>query len=33
LATIYHFPGADVQTPSLTRVQSRRGNAPSNLPI
>ena len=33
LATIYHFPGADVQTPSLTRVQSRKGNAPSNLPI
>lgn len=33
LATIFHFPGADVQTPTLTRVQSRRGNAPSNLPI
>jgi hypothetical protein len=33
LATIYHFPGADVQTPTLTRVQSRKGNAPSNLPI
>jgi hypothetical protein len=33
LATIYHFPGADVQTPTLTRVQSKRGSAPSNLPI
>lgn len=33
LATIYHFPGSEVQTPTLTRVQSRKGNAPSNLPI
>lgn len=33
LATIYHFPGSEVQTPTLTRVQSRKGNAPANLPI
>lgn len=33
LATIYHFPGSVSQTPSLARVQSRKSDAPANLPI
>jgi len=33
LATIFHFPGATVTTPTLTRVPSKRAEAPSNLPI
>ncbi len=33
LATIWHFPGSAVKTPGLTRVVSRRAEAPSNLPI
>jgi hypothetical protein len=33
LATIYHIPGTSVVTPSLTRVESSRKEAPSNLPI
>lgn len=33
LATIYHFPGSVSQTPSLERVPSKKGQAPSNLPI
>jgi len=33
LATIYHFPGSVAMTPSLERVQSRKSNAPSDLPI
>lgn len=33
LATIYHFPGQSANTPSLKRVQSRKGEAPENLPI
>jgi hypothetical protein len=33
LATIYHFPGAVAGTPTLERVPSKRGEAPSNLPI
>jgi hypothetical protein len=33
LATIFHFPGAEVETPTLTRVQSKKNNAPANLPI
>lgn len=33
LATIFHFPGGVATTPTLTRVQSRKGQAPSNLPI
>lgn len=33
LATIFHFPGTVAGTPSLNRVKSRKGEAPSNLPI
>ncbi len=33
LATIYHFPGSVALTPSLERVASKKGGAPSNLPI
>jgi hypothetical protein len=33
LATIFHFPGSVAQTSALTRIQSKRGEAPSNLPI
>jgi len=32
IATIFHFPGSVVQAPSLSRVQSAKGEAPSNLP-
>ncbi len=33
LATIFHFPGGVAQTPSLQRVQSKKSEAPSDLPI
>ena len=33
LATIYHFPDMGVMTPSLPRVESKKGTAPANLPI
>ncbi|MFT7507571.1 MAG: hypothetical protein ACI92I_000731 [Acidimicrobiales bacterium] len=33
LATIFHLPGAVALTPTLNRVTSTRGEAPSNLPI
>ncbi|HDQ16626.1 MAG TPA: hypothetical protein ENN31_00720 [Candidatus Vogelbacteria bacterium] len=33
LATIYHFPGQVAETPSLSRIGSRRAEPPSNLPI
>lgn len=32
LASLWHFPGSAVKTPGLSRVSSRRGEAPSNLP-
>ena len=32
LATLFHFPGAAVTTPTLTRVPSKKAEAPSNLP-
>ena len=32
LATVYHFPGATAQTATLPRVESRKSEAPSNLP-
>ncbi len=33
LATIFHLPGAAVTTPTLTRVPSKRAEAPSDLPV
>lgn len=33
LATIYHFPGRVSQTPTFTRVLSKKGQPPANLPI
>ncbi|MCL5782131.1 MAG: hypothetical protein M1459_02110 [Patescibacteria group bacterium] len=33
LATIYHFPGSVAATPSLTRVPSKKSEAPANLPV
>lgn len=33
LATIYHIPGSSIVTPALSRVESLRRDAPSNLPI
>ena len=33
LATVYHFPGRAITTPTLTRVPSKKAAAPSNLPV
>lgn len=33
LATLFHFPDMDVQTPSVSRIDSKTGTAPSNLPV
>ncbi|MDO8589938.1 MAG: hypothetical protein Q7R69_01565 [bacterium] len=33
LATLFHFPGTTVTTPTLTRVSSKKVDAPSNLPM
>ncbi len=33
LATIYHFPGGVAETPTFSRIESRKGEPPSNLPI
>ncbi len=33
LATIYHFPGRVSETPTFGRIESRRGEPPSNLPL
>jgi hypothetical protein len=33
LATIYHFPGEVAATPTLSRLPSKKAEAPSNLPI
>ncbi len=33
LATIYHFPGGVIQTPTFSRLVSKKEEAPSNLPI
>jgi len=33
LATLFHFPGATATTPTLTRVPSKKAEAPSNLPV
>lgn len=32
VATVWHLPGQVAKTPGLTRITSRRGEAPSNLP-
>ena len=32
LATLWHFPSSAVKTPALSRVPSRRAEAPANLP-
>lgn len=33
LATIYHFPGSTAATPTLSRVPSKKSEAPANLPL
>ena len=33
LATIFHFPGKTVSSPSFTRIESQKASAPENLPI
>lgn len=33
LATIYHFPGRFVQTPSFSRIDSKKSEPPVNLPL
>jgi len=33
LATVFHLPDMSVMAPSIFRVESKRGGAPSNLPI
>lgn len=33
LATIFHLPGKVAGTPTLARIPSKRGEAPSNLPV
>ena len=33
LATMYHFPGGVSTTPTFSRIESRKVEAPSNLPI
>ena len=33
LATMFHFPNMNIKAPSVTRVESKRGSAPFNLPV
>lgn len=33
LATIYHLPGQVAETPTLSRIESRRSEPPNNLPV
>lgn len=33
LATLYHFPGGVSSTPTFSRIESRKSEAPTNLPI
>lgn len=33
LATIFHLPGRVAETPSFTRIESKKGEPPTNLPI
>lgn len=33
LATIFHFPGRVAETPTFARIEAKKGEAPSNLPV
>lgn len=33
LATIFHFPGGVSTTPTFARIESRKGEAPANIPL
>lgn len=33
LATLYHFPSGIVETPAFSRVQSKKADPPTNLPV
>jgi len=33
LATIFHLPGRVAETPTFTRIETKKGEAPANLPI
>ncbi len=33
LATVFHFPGSVARTPTLERIESKRHEAPPNLPV
>lgn len=33
LATVFHFPDMSVMTPSIHRVEAKKGEAPANLPV
>jgi hypothetical protein len=33
LATMWHFPGSAAAAPGLQRIESKRGQAPANLPV
>ncbi len=33
LATVFHFPGGVAQTPTFGRIESRKGEPPTNLPF
>ncbi|OHB13689.1 MAG: hypothetical protein A2Y49_02110 [Candidatus Zambryskibacteria bacterium RIFCSPLOWO2_12_39_8] len=33
LATLFHFPGQVSTTPTFTRIESKKAEAPANLPI
>ncbi len=33
LATVYHFPDMSVKSPNVSRIDAKKGNAPSNLPV
>ena len=33
LATVFHIPDLSVKSPTVNRVQAKKGEAPANLPI